>query len=230
MLFEAGTIIGGSERGESGTDTTDESIIRNASGNPRGPEIIGGFEAEEPRTERITSDSGGTGNPKLYQVQEESTEEPSEAKRGTSEATTQKSNGLGSVGFDKLLDLTEVIFSGHQMLAGFISELELDKDESERLSKAVKDVGQYYGATFDPKKVAIFNLCMVAGSIYGLRFAAIFNRVRNSQPKPVQQAAGPRPVPQRTQPVNGAQQPVAAKASEPIPPNIPGWGMENGTL
>jgi hypothetical protein len=99
--------------------------------------------------------------------------------------------------------LSEVIFSAHQMLSGFVAELELDKDESDKLAGAVKEVGRFYGATFDPKKVAIFNLCLVAGGIYGVRFFAIKNRLQASkQPKPV--SPKPTPINTRNQPTQQA--------------------------
>src|SRR5580658_4418394 len=131
MSYEAGSVIGGGERGEPHPDP----VVKSASGNEgsfREPEIIGGYESEEPRTERIDRDNGGSaGGPKLTK----SGRIDGRTLRGkrNAETSTQKPNIVG-VGFDKL-DLTEVIFSMHMMLAGIVAvpELELDRGESEKL-------------------------------------------------------------------------------------------------
>jgi hypothetical protein len=200
MSLEAGSIIGGNASGESASHATLKSDSGGSSGREPSPEIIGGYESEEPRTERIAGDNrSGTGEPRLTK----SGRIDGRTLRGkrTSETAAQKPN---AVGFSQL-DLTEVIFSMHQMLAGITSvpELELDRGESEKLGSAIKDVGSYYGAVFDPKKVAIFNLCMVAGGIYGTRLFAVRNRIA------LQKAAKP-PIPKAT-PIN-----TRTQASEPI--------------
>jgi hypothetical protein len=200
MSFETGSVIGGNSSGESAPDSAIKSDSGNQSGRSDGPVIIGGYESEDPRTERIAGDRGDGGNgPKLTK----SGRIDGRTLRGkrTSETAAQKP---GAIGFSQL-DLTEVIFSMHQMLAGITSvpELELDRGESEKLGSAIKDVGSYYGAVFDPKKVAIFNLCMVAGGIYGTRLFAIRNRIA------LQKAAKP-PIPKAT-PIN-----TRTQASEPI--------------
>lgn len=217
MSFEAGTIIGGIERGESHPDAAIKPDSGNTGGRFVSPEIIGGYESEDPRTERISGvDGGGTGGPKLTK----SGRIDGRTLRGkrASESTTQKPNVIG---FSQL-DLTEVIFSMHQMLAGIVAvpELELDRGESEKLGSAVKDVGSYYGAVFDPKKVAIFNLCMVAGGIYGTRIFAIRNRM---QAQRVAKPVTPKPTPIRT---GQSQPPVNGKANPngEIPPEAL-WGM-----
>lgn len=193
MSYEAGSVIGGIERGESAPD----AIIKSDSGNPggrdRGPDIIAGYESEDPRTERIDRDgSGGSTGPKLTK----SGRIDGRTLRGKRNAdSTAKTSG--AVGIDKL-DLTEVIYSAHAMLAGFtFAEMELDRDESQKLGDAVKNVAQYYGASFDPKKVAIFQLAMVAGGIYGVRFFAIRNRLKTERerkpPAPIQTKQAPQP-------------------------------------
>lgn len=58
-------------------------------------------------------------------------------------------------------------------------ELELSKDDSKKLSQAIQEVGKHYAFMFDPKKVAIANLCAVAGYIYGTRLVAWRARVSN---------------------------------------------------
>jgi hypothetical protein len=230
MSYEAGSVIGGVERGESNTDSAIKSDSGNQSGRERGPEIIGGYESEEPRTERITGDSGSTtGGPKLTK----SGRIDGRTLRGkrTSETAAQKP---GAVTLDKL-DLTEVIFSMHMMLAGIVAvpELELDRGESEKLGDAIKNVGQYYGAVFDPKKVAVFHLAMVAGGIYGTRIFAIKNRLgRQKQEKPKIVNASPmRGTPQPAgQVVNGAPMADGKPTEKGIPFEVLGFGNGDAAL
>ena len=230
MSYEAGSVIGGIERGESNPDSTIKSDSGSQSGRFVGTEIIGGYESEEPRTERIATDSGG-GNPKLTKSGRIDGR-TLRGKRGTYSGT-QKQDAVG-VGFDKL-DLTEVIFGMHQMLAGIVAvpELELDRGESEKLGDAIKSVGSYYGAVFDPKKVAIFNLAMVAGGIYGTRIFAVRNRLaREKTSKPTI----PKPTPINTrgtpvgQPVNGAPVANATPTEKGIPFETLGFANGDAAL
>jgi hypothetical protein len=224
MSIALGDVIAGSELGESGSHTAVKSDNRNEAGNNNRPEIIGGYESEEPRTERIASDRESGNGPRLTKSGKVDGR-TLRGKRGV-ETVTQKS--VPVVGIEKL-DLTEVIYSVHAMLAGItaVAELELDRDESEKLGDAIKNVGQYYGATFDPKKVAIFQLCVVAGGIYGTRVFAIRNRLmmereKNSQPKP-QSIPRQQPQPQGLK-VNG-------KATEPgVPFEVLGFGNGDAAL
>ena len=225
MSFEAGSIIGGVERGESHPDSAIKSDSGNQSGRDNGPDIIGGYESEEPRTERIAGDNSAGRNPRLNR---DGTVDRRTlgGKRGP-RSSTQKPDAVG-VGFSQL-DLTEVIFSMHQMLAGIVAvpELELDRGESEKLGDAIKTVGSYYGAVFDPKKVAIFNLAMVAGGIYGTRIFAVRNRLaRSREAKP--QPEKPKPVVNAT-PVRGT--PVNGKPTENgIPFEVLGFGAGDASL
>jgi hypothetical protein len=224
MSYETGSVIGGVERGESDTDSALKSD-RGNEGRVRDPEIIGGYESVEPRTERIDTD-GSPRRTKSGRIDRRTIG----GKRGTSDAA-QKPNAIG---FSQL-DLTEVIFSMHQMLAGIVSvpELELDRGESEKLGDAIKTVGSYYGAVFDPKKVAIFNLCMVVGGIYGTRLFAIRNRIAAQK---LSRAPNPKPTPIRTNntapqsPVNGNMGAGSGKATETVPIPMPGWGEGDASL
>jgi len=211
MSYAVGDVISGSERGESDIDSAIKSDSGNKGGRFDGPEIIGGYESEEPRTERIANSGGdATVGPKLTKSGKPDGR-TTRGKRGPYNTSPQKSDAVNGVGFDKL-DLTEVILSVHAMLAGITSvpEFELDKDESQKLGDAIKNVGQYYGAVFDPKKVAIFHLAMVAGGIYGTRIFAVRNRLAVERAaKPA--APKPTPINTRNQP---APTPVNGKATE----------------
>ena len=79
------------------------------------------------------------------------------------------------------------------MAAAFlgVEELELEKDEAARLGDAVKEVGKQYALAFDPKKVAVLNLCSVAGMIYGTRFMAWRLRQKRHPPAEVPRPSAP---------------------------------------
>jgi len=234
MSYEAGSVIGGIERGESNPDSTIKSDSGSQSGRFVGTEIIGGYESEEPRTERITNSGGdATGQPRLTKSGKPDGR-TTRGKRGPYNTGSQKSDAVGGIGFDKL-DLTEVIFGMHQMLAGIVAvpELELDRGESEKLGDAIKSVGSYYGAVFDPKKVAIFNLAMVAGGVYGTRIFAVRNRLaREKTSKPTI----PKPTPINTrgtpvgQPVNGAPVANATPTEKGIPFETLGFANSDAAL
>lgn len=72
-------------------------------------------------------------------------------------------------------DLTGILFSLHLMGSAFlgIEELELDQNESKRLSDAVNEVqAQYKMPILDPKTMAWINLAITGAGIYGPRVAA----------------------------------------------------------
>lgn len=90
------------------------------------------------------------------------------------------------------ISLKEILYNTHQMLAMVvdIEEIELDRDEAERLADAAQEVGKYYAVNFDPKKLAIFNLIQCAGVIYGTRFVA-WRRKQAAKPAPAKPAPAP---------------------------------------
>jgi hypothetical protein len=59
-----------------------------------------------------------------------------------------------------------------------IEELELDKEESQDLAKATKELAKFYQINFDPKKVALFNFCCALGKVYVPRAIAIKNNAK----------------------------------------------------
>jgi len=94
---------------------------------------------------------------------------------------------------DLASNIEDLLQSLHFMVAKFmkIDELELSDDEARKLTRAVREVGKHYNFSVDPKKVAIGQLMMVAGGIYGPRAVAIYNQ-KVASPRPV---TAPRPAP-----------------------------------
>lgn len=68
-------------------------------------------------------------------------------------------------------------------------EMELDREESQKLADAVKEVGKHYSMLFDPKHVAIANLFAVSGFIYGPRIVAYRARKKAEKPQTVKPIA-----------------------------------------
>jgi hypothetical protein len=66
------------------------------------------------------------------------------------------------------------------MCASFLAvpELALDENEAKLLADAVANVAKYYHLIGDPITQAWFNLAMIAGPIYGMRFWAIRNKAQ----------------------------------------------------
>lgn len=145
-------------------------------GNPEGtggptqrvsePEIINGFDSYEPRTERIKLTKSGKPDRRTKQGRSTGSDTPESDRAET-----------GKVHLSKL-DIGELLFSIHLTLAEFTRtpELELEKGEAHELGDAVKEFAKFYGVAFDPKKVALFNLCLAAGKIYVPRAFAVKNR------------------------------------------------------
>jgi hypothetical protein len=75
--------------------------------------------------------------------------------------------------------------------------LELDKEEAAKLASAVQKVASFYSVAFDPKKVAIFELAAVCGTIYGPRIMA-WRIARKTTPK--QSAPQPVETPKKQEP------------------------------
>jgi hypothetical protein len=104
-----------------------------------------------------------------------------------------------------------------------LKELELEKDESKKLADAIQDVGKYYNIGFDPKKVAIAQLCIVAGGIYGPMFVQIRRRMKSQRvPQPT-----PIATPIDRQPKQAPQQP-ARPMSEMSPSDL--FGNESAVI
>jgi len=239
MQDTAGTIIdadGGT--GNPATDTDIKSGHRTESaGSGAGS---GGSGYEEPRTAFIGGDDGIFSEPTgsgesggFYNVKR--TKSGAIDKRSIRGNRARK-DGAGTspetVGLSSL-SLEDVIFNLHQLAAVIVAPLTnipaetlaLDHKEAKQLSDAVKEVGKYYNAVFDPKKVAIFNLSVTAGGIYGMRLWAIWN-TRKAAPRPVAvPKSTPINIPPRSQQSTQQNQP----ATGPLSPSDV-FGDQTGTL
>lgn len=73
----------------------------------------------------------------------------------------------------------------HVMLAGMtqVPEFMLDPKEAAALSSAIKQVNDFYPMMVDPRKVAVVQLCVVAGGIYGTHFMAWRKRTAAAAPQ-----------------------------------------------
>lgn len=176
MSTAIGTIVNGGEphiiSNPEGTSGTQDRITE--------PEIINGFDAYEPDTERIRTangDGGGTTGRRTKSGKLDRRTRAGRAAAGESTGEEKESSYLGR------LDLAEAIYGLHLTLSNVLPEMELDKDESEHLAKACKDLGRYYAMTFDPKKVAWFNFCAALGSVYVPRAITLRNRLKTTKPK-----------------------------------------------
>lgn len=189
MPHETGTIIDGDEQRESAVSSAANRDSK-SSGRTGDGEIVSGFDVESPDTERIGTadiDTGTTRRTKRGSIDRRTklgrqlAADPNAA-TGTKEEPVHLSS--------KKIDLASAIFGLHLTLATFVKceELALEMDEAQELSDVIKDVGKYYGASFDPKKVAIFNACVCAAKIYGTRAYAIRQRLKTERgPKLVQE-------------------------------------------
>jgi hypothetical protein len=87
-----------------------------------------------------------------------------------------------------------------------IPELALEPAESEKLSKAIQNVAQYYPVGLSPKTMAWVNLAMVAGGLYGTRFMAYSIRTKGEKRKKL--TVVPAHTEQSYQKPNGVPQPL----------------------
>lgn len=169
-----------------------------------GNESLHGFSRESPDTEPLTT-AGGKPRSRNRDGSLRKLRGTGGNSAGTGTDTQEKSvpvNGLSSISLESLL------YSIHLMGAEFlsVSELELDKGECKKLADAITEVGKYHALSFDPKKVAYFNLAVVAGGIYGSRFLAVRNRQKldkQSKPTPINAPKKQAPTPQQTGSVYG---------------------------
>jgi hypothetical protein len=85
-----------------------------------------------------------------------------------------------------IADFESLLLSVHFMGAKILSipEMEIDAEESKKLSDAIKNVAKHYAVNIDPKKLAWAQLAAAAGGIYVPRFIAASKR-QPKQPGPV---------------------------------------------
>ena len=125
--------------------------------------------------------------------------------RNRTAAETKASSNL-------IADFESLLLSVHFMGAKILSipEMEIDEEESKKLSDAIKNVAKHYAVNIDPKKLAWAQLFAVAGGTYIPRFIAASKR----EPK----TSGPQLV--KEQPKSGAQ-PINAAKPAPIKFEVP---------
>lgn len=104
---------------------------------------------------------------------------------GRNLSPSEASSNLAAPVKTKMVSLSDAILSLHDLAAGIfeIDELQIDENDAKRLSDAVLEVSKYHIDAFDPKKVAYFNLAMVAGGIYGTRVMAYRRRMERERAK-----------------------------------------------
>lgn len=126
-------------------------------------EIINGYEAESPATERIGGDFTGPkrrGRP------------PGSRNSGGSANTntTEKAKILLSS-----FSIEGLLIGIHQMGAAILktSELEISASEAKQLSDATQAVLKEYNHVINPKTAAWIQLCVALGSVYGTRIVAV---------------------------------------------------------
>lgn len=184
-----------------GRGNGDQGGIAEPEGKP--DNIIQGFETIE-----STYDSGdyGTGDSSTGTARRTRTGRIDRRTRAgrtaaTGTETEEVQSGLGKI------NLTDLLLSIHMMGAEILKDdkWSLEREEAAKLSKAIQEVNKHYMVAIDPKKIAIVNLCAVAGAIYIPRIIAT-----NAEHK-AKQAANP-------QPDKVTQMPPANKTATPPKP------------
>jgi len=64
-----------------------------------------------------------------------------------------------------------------------VPELELDKDDAEKLARGITNVGRHYELQAAQKTIDWTNLAMVAATIYGAKLMLIRHRMREAKAK-----------------------------------------------
>jgi hypothetical protein len=92
----------------------------------------------------------------------------------------------GNKSSTKAADLGDLLLSIHFMLSKCmqIPELELDEEESAKLAKSMKRVGDLYGGMVVPEKILAWgDLAASLGTVYGPRFVAYNLRKKKEKPQ-----------------------------------------------
>lgn len=97
---------------------------------------------------------------------------------GSNSASGKKANN--SVGVDALTETLLIIHAGVASLSG-ISEIALERDDSERLSQATVNVLNEFDITPSPKAQAIIGLIATAGMIYGPKYYLYRTRIKEEK-------------------------------------------------
>jgi|HubBroStandDraft_5_1064220.scaffolds.fasta_scaffold31237_3 hypothetical protein len=194
----------GGSLGIDGASSADNGLA----GGGKEPPRISGFEVHSP----LEFSNAPSGNSPRKRGR------PAGSKNGPRLAEkTPQSNLIAN--FESLL--LSVHLMGAKILE--IPELELDDEEAKRLSDSLKKVAEFYPVGISPKRMAIAELCMAAGSIYGPRVVTLMKTAKKKTPPPVRQ------VPQ-SQP-QGPARPVAATGTTgpvQVAPRVPSemWSQD----
>lgn len=142
------------------------------------------------------TDSGIGDGPKRRGRKPGSLNKPKTGDTGTATGSTTAQKRQVDLG-----GLESILLSLHEMGAHLLKfpEFKLEKDEAQKLSASIQEVGKHYNWVVNPKHAAVTQLCLLLVTIYGLRFMVYFKE----KPKP-----GPRLVPpMATPPAQQAQSP-----------------------
>lgn len=144
---------------------------------------------------------------------------PRGSKNGT-KTETKAPHNLAD-GIEKLL------LSVHAMGSVFLHcpELELDPVEAKLMASSIRDLSKHYQVSLDPKKLAMVEFGTVLASVYGLRGAMIYKRLKREA------TAKPKLVPQpiREQPARVAvtqDETLKQPLRMPVPSDY--FGAQNG--
>lgn len=167
-----GSIIDYELSGKSAPNATPES----ASGNQERvsePEVINGYDAESPATERFTSGSDNVKRTKSGGIDRRTLRG---RKSDTETGTKDKVRLTGEFIADMLMGI-------HAMGASILKtpEIALEKPEATQLGKSLQDLAAAYDHVVNPKTAAWIQLCIVTGAIYGPRVAAIRMREKTER-------------------------------------------------
>lgn len=202
MQDEIGVFVKPDSRDERGKPDAGENSGGTGDGEIRPPEpqVISGYEAYEPATERIAgAGSGGSdrdagGGPRLTKS--------GRVDRRTLRGRTDAGAGAEKVSPDLTkISIDKILLGIHDTLAALtkIEEFELSKDEAKSYGDAITNVAKHYNTAFDPKKVAIFELVCIMGGIYSTRYMAYSARTKGERgPQLVQPAPAPKRQPEKT--------------------------------
>lgn len=187
-----GVVIDARDGGKPVVNTTAKPVAGSAGGRVE-PEIVNGFES--PTTERFGTTDSDSG-PRLNRHGKPDGRTTRWKRESTGNSTEKKSVRITEL--SEKFSIEDMIFNVHAMLASFVSveSLAIDKDEAKQLADAINEVNKFYNVGFDPKKVAIFNLVVVAGKIYGTRAVALYMDSKSKAPA----EPGPRLVKRETPP------------------------------
>lgn len=107
-------------------------------------------------------------------------------RRRRSDFGTQRTTRKPRGSLAQTSNLEKVMLSMHLMAATFlhVPELRIDEQESAMLTKATLDVFKAYGVPdLTEKQVAIANMAMAVGTVYGPRFILVTQRKKHNRPK-----------------------------------------------